>query len=137
LIFSKYRFTFGSIFAYTHTMAQRNVYVFYSHSLNEFYFGETEDHLDKLYKMNTGYYDTLKAITKANDWVAQLVIPCQSKQQAVKVLKHLNSKSSSIYIKNLSLHKGLVDRLLKRFSDLDNVDYKQVFVSPVGEGPLI
>jgi putative endonuclease len=98
-------------------MAARNVFVFYSPNLDDYYFGESDEFMDKLNKLNTGYYDTLKAIAKASDWEIKLVIECESKSQAVKVLKHLSAKPNRLYLNNLSNHPGLVKRLLERFAD--------------------
>lgn len=103
-------------------MAMRNVFVFYSPSSNDFYFGETDDFQSKLDKLNSGYYDTLKVIAKASDWEIKLVIECESKSQAVKVLKHISSKPNPLYLNNLSIHPGLVKRLLERFSDSDEIE---------------
>jgi hypothetical protein len=98
-------------------MAARNVFVFYSPNLDDYYFGESDEFMDKLNKLNSGYYDTLKAIAKASDWEIKLVIECETKAQAVKVLKHLSTKPNRLYLNNLSNHPGLVKRLLDRFAD--------------------
>jgi putative endonuclease len=98
-------------------MAARNVFVFYSPNLDDYYFGESDEFMDKLNKLNTGYYDTLKAIAKASDWEIKLLIECESKSQAVKVLKHLSNKPNRLYLNNLANHPGLVNRLLNRFAD--------------------
>lgn len=102
----------------------RNVFVFYSPSLNDYYFGESDDFHTKLDKLNSGYYDTLKAIAKASDWEIKLVIECDSKPHAVRVLKHISSKPNDLYLNNLSIHPGLVKRLLERFSNSEENESK-------------
>jgi putative endonuclease len=95
----------------------RNVFVFYSPTLNDYYFGESDEFMVKLKKLNSGYYDTLKSIAKASDWEIKLVIECENKAQAVKILKHLSAKPNALYLNNLATHPGLVKRLMERFSD--------------------
>lgn len=95
----------------------KKCFVFYSPSLNDYYFGESDEFMVKLKKLNSGYYDTLKSIAKASDWEIKLVVECESKLQAVKILKHLSLKPNPLYINNLSSHPGLLKRLLERFSD--------------------
>jgi hypothetical protein len=95
----------------------RNVFVFYSPTLNDYYFGESDEFMVKLKKLNSGYYDTIKAIAKATDWEIKFVIECENKAQALKILKHVSSKPNPLYLNNLSIHSGLVQRLKERFSD--------------------
>jgi putative endonuclease len=96
-------------------MPVRKVFVFYSPSLDEFYFGESEDHQIKLIKLNSGFYDVINIVPKATDWEVKIVIDCNSRCQAIKVLKHLSTNSNRSYINNLANHAVMVQRLLERF----------------------
>lgn len=98
-------------------MSARKVFVFFSPSLNELYFGKSEDYTLKLIKMNSGYYDVVKAMPQATDWEVKIVVNCKSLCQAAKILKHLSNKPNRSYINNLASRSGLIQRLLERFCD--------------------
>jgi putative endonuclease len=96
-------------------MAARKVFVFYSPSLDEFYFGESDDHQLKLMKLNSGFYDVIDVVPKATDWQVKMVIDCNSRCQAIKVLKHLSTRPNRSYINNLANHASMIQKLLERF----------------------
>jgi hypothetical protein len=92
------------------------VFVFYSNKIDDFYFGESDDYIDKLTKINSGFYDVLPNFPKAKDWTLHMLLECDSKAQAVRVLKHLRTKPSVSYLKNLADHHWLRSKFLKKFA---------------------
>lgn len=111
-------------------MAIRYVYVFFSPSLNEYYFGESDDVMTKLNRLNSDYFDSLKNHKKATDWEIKLIITCENKSQAVGILKYLSTKYSVEYLNKLSIHPELVKRLLNKFSQ-KNMNQDTSFFDPI------
>ena len=91
------------------------VYIIYSKVLDKYYVGETVDIENRLVEHNEGKYK--KAFTKkAKDWSVFLLINCATKQQALKIEKHIKRMKSRVYIENLKKFPEIVKRLKERYS---------------------
>ncbi len=90
-------------------------YVLYSPSIDQYYVGITTESVEsRLHKHNESYYG--KTFTsKVNDWAVYLEIPCQCKQQMLRIEKHIKRMKSRIYIENLTKYPEIIIRLCEKY----------------------
>jgi len=93
---------------------QHCVYIIYSNDLGKFYVGETSDLNKRLEEHKTGFYVN-SFTSKAQDWVLFFQIVCGSKNQAVKIEKHIKNMKSTIYIRNLKKYPEIAQKLKERY----------------------
>jgi putative endonuclease len=75
-------------------------YVIYSHTLDRYYIGESNNVEHRLELHNSGYYQG--AYTKmATDWVVFIIIPCSNRSTALMVERFIKQKKSSKFIRQL------------------------------------
>ena len=91
-----------------------HVYILFSSELNRFYIGSTIIPVDeRLERHLENYYGSKKFTSKAKDWSLYLSIECTSKEQALKIEKHIKKMKSKKYIENLSKYPEMVRKLLE------------------------
>lgn len=88
-------------------------YIIYSHRLDKFYVGETENFANRLEMHNKGFS---RFTSKASDWTLHILIPCNDKSAATKLERHIKSMKSRKYLEDLVLYPEMVNKLLERFS---------------------
>jgi putative endonuclease len=91
-------------------------YLLYSESLDRYYIGSTilppEDRLENhLFE----YYGKTKFTAKVKDWELFYFIECETKEQAIKIEKHLKRMKSKTYYKNLKKYPEITQRLMERY----------------------
>ncbi|MEP2773165.1 MAG: GIY-YIG nuclease family protein [Fulvivirga sp.] len=93
-------------------------YILYSHSLNRFYIGSTQDMPEsRLTRHLLKGYGTHSFSAKANDWEIFHAIVCNDIKQAREIERHVKKMKGSTYIKNLKKYPEMTQKLLKRFGD--------------------
>ena len=91
------------------------VYIIYSEKLDRFYTGFTTDFDVRLHFHL--HAEKHKFTAKATDWVLYFKIECESKNQALKIEKHIKEMKSKKYIQNLLLYPEITQKLLERYRD--------------------
>ena len=92
-----------------------SVYILYFEKLNRFYIGSSSDLNERLIFHMAA--DANKFTGKAKDWVVFLDFPCESKNLALKIERHLKSMKSRIYLQNLKKNPDMILKLKKEYSD--------------------
>ncbi len=90
-------------------------YILFSPSINQYYVGITIESIEsRLIKHNDAFYG--KTFTsKVNDWILYLEIPCECKQQLLKIEKHIKRMKSRTYIENLRKYPEIIIRLCEKY----------------------
>ena len=91
------------------------VYILFSEKLNRFYTGYTSN-LDIRIDFHLNSLPN-KFTANAKDWKLFFKLECDSKQQALKIEKHIKRMRSKIYIQNLVLYPEVSDKLLNLYMD--------------------
>ncbi|NER13048.1 GIY-YIG nuclease family protein [Leptobacterium flavescens] len=93
---------------------QHSVYIIYSEKMDKFYVGETSDLPKRLEEHKTGFYIS-SYTSKTRDWVLFFEIECDSKNQAIKIEKHIKEMKSRTYIHNLKKYPEIVEKLKGKY----------------------
>jgi putative endonuclease len=92
-----------------------NVYILFSPLLQSYYTGFCNTSVaERLEKHNSGFYKG-SYTSKADDWLLQLVIECDSTKQALQIEKHIKKMKSKIYIKNLLQYPEMIEKLKLKY----------------------
>ncbi len=90
------------------------VYILYSKSSDKYYIGQTSDLVQRLEMHNNHLFEG--AFTSlAKDWEIFLQIPCESRNEAICIEKHIKSMKKRSYYSNLKKYPEMVDRLIEKF----------------------
>lgn len=95
-------------------MDENYVYILFSDTLDQFYFGDTVDIEERIKEHNLGFYRNAFT-SKASDWKLFLKITCRDRVQARKVETHIKSMKNKKYINNLKDYPEIVNRLKHRY----------------------
>ena len=88
-------------------------YILYSKSINRYYIGQTSDIEERLKLHNTGSFGGKSYTYKASDWGIYLLIPCETREQAVYVESRIKKMKSRKYIENLKKYPEIIENILK------------------------
>ena len=91
------------------------VYIIYSEKLNRFYTGFTTD-FDVRFDFHL-HAEKHKFTAKADDWELHFKIECASKNQGLKIERHIKDMKSKKYIQNLLLYPEITQKLKERYRD--------------------
>ena len=91
------------------------VYILHSSKLNRYYIGFTENRSQRIEHHNDPI-SPHKFTARGAPWELYLAIPCETKDQGLKLERLIKSKKSAIYIRNMKLYPELIDKLLKQTS---------------------
>ena len=86
------------------------VYILYSHKLDKFYTGTTNDFSKRLAEHNSGIHLTSFS-RKGMPWEFYLIIEDLESSQALKIEAHIKKMKSKKYIKNLAKYPKMVAKL--------------------------
>ena len=90
------------------------VYIIYSETANRFYIGETCEVVERINQHNTGFYGS--AFSKqASDWELFWSLECQSRNQALRIEKHIKEMRNRKFYENLYRYPEIAQKLLIRF----------------------
>ena len=88
-------------------------YILYSKSINHYYIGHTSDIEERLKLHNTGSFGGKSYTYKTSDWGIYLLIPCETREQAVYVELRIKKMKSRKYIENLKKYPEIIENILK------------------------
>ena len=91
------------------------VYIIYSNKLDKFYIGESFDLNKRLEKHKEGFYKS-SFTTKAQDWILFFKIDCESKEQSIKIEKHLKKMKSRKYLHDLKKYPEIIQKLKNKYN---------------------
>jgi putative endonuclease len=89
------------------------VYILYSEKLDKFYVGRTEDLALRL-KFHNDPIESRKFTAKGIPWELRSSIPCETKEQSIRLEKLVKQKKSRKFIESLLSDELLVLEILKR-----------------------
>jgi putative endonuclease len=93
------------------------VYILFSHKLDKFYVGRTEDLTLRL-AFHNNPIEARKFTARGIPWTLRLSIPCQTKNQSIRLEKLIKGRKSRKFIEALVTDKLLVLELLKNTSSI-------------------
>lgn len=94
-------------------MEKNFVYILFSKKLNRFYISATRlSPNQRLERHLSGYYESKKFTSKANDWDLFYSIECSSFNQVLLIEKRIKQMKSKVYIKNLIKFPEITNKLL-------------------------
>ena len=82
-------------------MSKFSVYIIWSKKLAKYYTGSTELAPEKRLEQHNSSFNENSFTTNGIPWEVFLVIPCESRDQAIGVEKHIKKMKSRKYIENL------------------------------------
>ena len=91
------------------------IYIIFSEKLNRFYTGYTSNfdiRMDFHFQASSN-----KFTAKAKDWIIYLKIPCDSKEQALCIEKHIKTMKSKTYIQNLKKYPEMISKLKFKYKN--------------------
>ena len=92
------------------------VYIIYSHSIDQFYVGQTSDLEKRLQEHNSAYYQNSFS-SRANDWSLFFSVDCDSRELALKIEHHIKAMRKREYYFNLKKYPEIVIRLKEKFNN--------------------
>ena len=90
------------------------VYILYSESVDRFYIGETCNIEQRILQHKTGFYKSAFS-KKASDWILFWSVECDSRNQALKIEKHIKKMRNRTFYQNLVKYPEMTSKLLQRF----------------------
>ena len=91
------------------------VYIIYSEKIHKFYIGYTSN-----FEVRMQFHllsENRKFTHNASDWELFFTIECSSKEQGLKIEKHIKAMKSKIYIENLIKHPEIAEKLKIKFNE--------------------
>jgi len=100
-------------------MAEFYVYILLSEKSNKFYVGQTSlQPEERLAQHNSGHYDE-KFTLSGIPWNLFYVIKCVSREQAIKIERHIKNMKSRKYIEDLKKFPEISEKLLVKYYSID------------------
>lgn len=93
---------------------QFTVYIIYSPSIDQFYIGQTSDLEKRLQEHNSHVYSQ-SFTTRSEDWEVFFTLECVSREQALKIEKHLKSMRKRGYYDHLKNYPEIAIRLKEKY----------------------
>ncbi|MFM8741202.1 MAG: GIY-YIG nuclease family protein [Cytophagales bacterium] len=90
------------------------VYILFSEKLNKHYVGST-GFIENRLAQHIEYPMKDSFTSKANDWKLMAKIECQSRDQGMRIEKHIKSMKSRNYIQNLCRYSEMTEKLRTRY----------------------
>ena len=92
------------------------VYIIFSESIDKFYVGETVNVDERLVQHNSGFYKSAFS-RQATDWKLFWSIECVSRNQALRIEKHIKKMRNRKYFENLIKYPKIAQKLLKLYNE--------------------
>ena len=89
------------------------VYILYSRKLDKYYVGRTQN-LPLRLQYHNSPIENRKFTARGIPWELQLGIPCQSKEQSIRLEKIIKQTKSRIFLESLLTQEAKVTELLKK-----------------------
>ena len=97
-------------------MSAFHVYIIYSKRLGRFYVGQTcLQPLARLQQHNKGDFEE-KFTVDGIPWELFFTIECSSREQAMKIERHIKSMKSKKYIHDLKNYPAIAQKLLEKYA---------------------
>ena len=94
-----------------------SVYVIYSQTVTRFYIGQSSlSPLERLEQHNAGKFEN-KFTAKGIPWELFVTITCNSREQAMKIEKHIKAMKSKKYVEDLRNYPEIIQKLLVKYRD--------------------
>ena len=91
------------------------VYILFSEKLNRHYIGYTSNLEERMvFHKNS---ENRKFTYNASDWELFYTIECSSKEQGLKIEKHIKAMKSKLYIANLIKYPEIAEKMKIKFHD--------------------
>jgi len=96
------------------------VYIIYSHTIDKFYIGRSEN-VERRLLFHNNPIESRKFTAKGIPWVLKRSIHCDSIQIAINLEKFIKRMKSRKFIESLIADEGLVKRILERIENENRI----------------